>query len=107
MSNSSDSRRVWTIVGLIALGILVGIGPFQRGHSLLKSCNNDDDVEYVINNDAEGSTGGDVSFRGKSIQHSCNIDDHNCSFGIDSNNDGYCDNCENNEFKCSMAKHSN
>lgn len=61
----NDSSRFWTIAGLAALGILVGIGPFQRGHALLKSCNDDGDVEYVINNDTEESTGGDISFRGK------------------------------------------
>lgn len=103
----NDSSRFWTIAGLAVLGILVGIGPFQRGHALLDSCSSDEDIEYAVDNNTEESTGGDISFRGKDIQHSCNIDSHDCAFGVDKNRDGYCDNCKANDFDCNMSEHTN
>lgn len=59
----------------------------------------DDDGDY-------GDRGGEYnpSFRGGSYK-SCNIRKHKCSRGVDRNSDGWCDNCEDNGYYCSMAKH--
>ncbi len=47
-----------------------------------------------------------VSFKGGGdIRNSCNIGRHDCAFGIDSNSDGYCDNCLENGYKCHIGKH--
>lgn len=46
-----------------------------------------------------------VPFRSNDIHSSCNIDKHKCSFGIDANSDGYCDNCKQNGYNCHMVKH--
>ena len=44
------------------------------------------------------------SFRGK-LKNSCNIRSHNCSGGVDSNGDGWCDNCYSHGYKCHMVDH--
>lgn len=54
--------------------------------------------------DRSGKTNSDVSFRSK-IHKSCNKDDHDCTAGIDTNNDGWCDVCEGNGYYCPMAHH--
>lgn len=65
--------------------------------------------DWDINGD--GEAGRDVvspTFQGKKtmeVKNSCNIDSHKCAFGVDGNNDGWCDNCKNNGYECHMAKH--
>lgn len=91
----NDSNRFWTIAGLAVLGILVGIGPFQRGHALLDSCSSYDDIEYAVDNNYEESTGGDISFRGKACKYTMGC---SCS-GFSPITDGdewqksWCENC--------------
>lgn len=48
-----------------------------------------------------------ITFKGgnSKIKNSCNIRSHKCSFGIDENNDGWCDNCWRNGYKCHMVNH--
>ena len=59
--------------------------------------------------DGDGVSGREVSFKGGGvrIQNSCNIRRHDCDYGIDIDYNGYCDNCENNGYSCSMANHVN
>lgn len=81
------------------------------------SCNSCGDTERFVSDigygdwdfDGDGEAGREVNFKGGSvsIQNSCNIRSHRCDYGVDSNHDGYCDNCADNNYKCSMANHSN
>lgn len=59
--------------------------------------------DWDINGD--GDAGREISFKGKAVKNSCNIRSHKCSYGIDSNRDGWCDNCKNNGFNCHMVNH--
>lgn len=45
-----------------------------------------------------------TNFKGR-VKSSCNIRSHKCSGGIDNNNDGWCDICYKNGYKCHMADH--
>lgn len=72
------------------------------------------DISVDLDDDGdEGDRSGEfnynVTFRGSGpkVQSSCHISGHNCAYGIDKNNDGWCDNCYANGHYCHMARHSN
>lgn len=55
-----------------------------------------------------GNSQKSISFKGSSpkIKKSCHIRSHDCPYGIDRNNDGWCDNCMKNGYRCHMADHN-
>lgn len=63
-----DNNKFWGILGMAVVGIVLGIGPFSRGHYLMNS-GDSENTEYVV----EPQTSGLISFRG--------------------NDDGPCHNC--------------
>ena len=68
------------------------------------SCSNESDYVYDYRY-IENVLDNNVNFKGSGTRSSCNISSHNCAFGIDRNNDGWCDNCWNNGYKCHMVHH--
>lgn len=89
------NNKFWGLVGMALVGIVLGVGPFSKGHSLIKSNN----FDYVD----KSSSSGDITFRGKK---SCNIHNHHCTGKVDVDNDGYCDACEANGYKCHVVLHN-
>ena len=76
----------------------VFVGYNQWGYPICNYCANCQGRGWIIAHPSP-------HFKGDSTRNSCNIRDHQCTGGKDRNNDGWCDVCYSNGYRCHMTKH--